>query len=441
MMLLSLLAIAASGAGLVALAMPEAVADRVDRLLRASLAAALGLGAWSAAYALTRMLGSGAAAKDIVLVALGSSLLFVARRHRRAAVPSADDPAPRWLWVLFAVALAIAAGAFFEHNRRFPDGGYDAWMIWNLRARFLAGAADLRTVFSPAFSFRAHADYPWLLPGLVAQGIGFGPERSVSQAIAGAFGALAATVVPLGLARLHGTRSGVLAALAIVSVPAFTILVTHQQSDIPLAAYVGCSAVLIGLAHARPGLPAGLLALAGFAAGLGAWTKNEGTLYAACLAAGLLWRTRNLRATLAFAAGASPCFLLLLVFKFAFAPPNDLLHFSSAATALAHVIDARRWATLALALARRILYFQLFALWMIAQAAFLIAWRGRPPGTPIGVALCLAALGLVLIYIVQPYPLDFLVPASIDRLIMQLWPAAVFANLSSLARAMHGAPD
>jgi hypothetical protein len=54
------------------------------------------------------MLGSGAATKDGVLVALGSSLLLAARRHPRAAVPSDDDPSPRWLWVLFANLSSLA---------------------------------------------------------------------------------------------------------------------------------------------------------------------------------------------------------------------------------------------------------------------------------------------------------------------------------------------
>ena len=52
---------------------------------------------------------------------------------------------------------------------RFPDGGYDAWMIWNTRARFLVRAADFHTAFSPRLLFWLHQDYPWLVPGAVAQ--------------------------------------------------------------------------------------------------------------------------------------------------------------------------------------------------------------------------------------------------------------------------------
>src|SRR5205085_700349 len=90
------------------------------------------------------------------------------------------------------------------------------------------------------------------LPGIVAQGSQLlEHEPAVSQAAAAAFGVLTIAIVPLALARLHGVRWGALAALAIVSVPAFSGLVANQQSDIPVAAYVGCSAALIALAHAQ----------------------------------------------------------------------------------------------------------------------------------------------------------------------------------------------
>ena len=54
------------------------------------------------------------------------------------------------------------------------------------------------------------------------------------------------------------------------------------------------------------------------------WTKNEGSLYAGCLLTALIWRTRDLRAAAAFAAGALPCAALLLWFKLGVAPLDAL---------------------------------------------------------------------------------------------------------------------
>jgi len=435
MMLLAVAAIAASGAGLVGAAFRERPGDGVDRALRLCLGSALGLGTWSAAYACSRMLGVSSAAKDWALLALGLCSFAAASRRRSAPVPSSREPAPRWLWFLLAAACAVAAAAFFEHNRRFPDGGWDAWMIWNMRARFLERTSDLRTAFSSGLSFRAHADYPWLVPGAVAQAVVLaGRERIVSEAVAAAFGILATAIVPLSLARVHGARWGLLGASAVVSVPSFAIFTSNQQADVPLAVFLSSAAALIALAYSRPERPLGMLALAGFAAGLGAWTKNEGSLYAACLGAGLLWRARDLRATLAFASGAVPAGILLLAFKLTLAPPNDLTYFSTPALLLAHALDPLRWGDLLVRLFRRIVFFQSFGLWLFAEAVVVAFVIRRLPSTPVGAALLLASAGLMLLYVLQPHSLDWIVRTSVDRLVIQLWPTAVLVTLPELAR-------
>jgi hypothetical protein len=435
MMLLAVAAIAASGAGLVGATLRDRPGDGADRALRLCLGSALGLGTWSAAYACSRMLGVSSAAKDWALVALGLCLFATASRRRGAPVPSPREPPPRWLWFLLAAACALAAAAVFEHNRRFPDGGWDAWMIWNMRARFLERTSDLRATFSPALSFRAHADYPWLVPGAVAQAVVLaGRERIVSEVIAAAFGVLAVAIVPLSLARVHGARWGLLGALAIVSVPSLAIFTSNQQADVPLAVFLSCAAALIALAYARPERPVGMLALAGFAAGLGIWTKNEGALYAACFAAGLVWRARDVRGALAFAAGTVPAGILLLAFKLTFAPPNDLTYFSTPALVLAHALDPLRWGDLIVRLLRRIVFFQSFGLWLVAEAVLVAFVIRRLPSTPVGAALLLASAGLVLLYVLQPHSLDWIVRTSVDRLAIQLWPTAVLVTLLALAR-------
>jgi hypothetical protein len=419
----------------VAAGFPDRAADRTDRALRISIGTALGLGSWSAAYAAARMVGVSSATKDLVLAFVGAALLLAIRR-RPLSGPTPTDGAPRWLWPLFAAACALALAVFFEHDWRFPDGGWDAWMVWNLRARFLVRAPDLRDAFSPSLLFWAHPDYPWLVPGAVAQGFVLAGRETmaVPRLLAGTFGVLAAGGVSLTLARLHGARWGLLGALAILTVPTFPIFVSNQQADVPLSVYLGCAAALIALACARPDRPMRMLLLAGFAAGLGAWTKNEGALYAACLAAGLLARTRDVRGTLAFVAGAIPAGILLVVFKLAYAPPNDLWQFSSGAGLLAHAVDPLRWGELLFRSLRRVVYFQAFALWLAAAVLVLTLWMRRLPATPVGTALFLAIAAYAPIYVLQPHPLQWLFRTSVDRVILQLWPAAVLATLLSLAR-------
>ena len=435
MILLALVAIALCGAGLVAAGFPDRAADRTDRALRACIAIALGLGTWSAAYAACRMAGIVSVAKDVTLACVGAAMLFLARR-KAASSQSALDPAPRWLWALFLSSCTVAVAAFLEHDWRFPDGGWDAWMVWNLRARFLVRAHDLRTAFSPNLLFWAHPDYPWLVPGLVAQGFSLaGSEPGwVPAIVAAGFGVLAVAAVSLALARLHGARWALIGGLAILTLPTFAIFASNQQSDIPLAVYLACAAALIAIADARTDRPVGLLALAGFAAGLGAWTKNEGSLYALCLAGGLLWRSRDWRAAFVFAVGALPALALLIGFKAGYAPPNDLTRFSTTATVIAHAFDVRRWGELLLQSLRRLVFFQVFALWLVAEVLVLAVCVRRLPGTAVGTALFLAAAAYGPIYVLQPQPLGWVFRTSIDRIILQMWPAAVLATSLALAR-------
>jgi hypothetical protein len=437
MIFLSLLAIALPGAGLVAWGFPERAATSADRALRISIAAALGLGSWSAAYAAARMTGLPPAAKDVFLVAAGAALLFFSRGRPRAE-EAPGEAAPRWLWTLFLVASAVSIGGFIEHDWRFPDGGWDAWMIWNLRARFLVRDPDLRAAFSPNLLLWAHADYPWLVPGAVAQGFLLAGRETkiVPLGIAVAFGVLAVSVISLAVTRLYGARWGLLAALAVLTVPAFPIFVSNQQSDIPLGVYLGCAGALIVLAYARAERPLRMLMLAGFATGLGAWTKNEGALYAVCLALGLLARTRDLRGTLAFAAGVVPAGLLFLGFKLAYAPANDLTRLSTSAGVIAHALDPLRWGELLLYSLRRIVFFQAFALFLLAEVVVLAVWVRRLPGTPVGTALFLATAAVLPIYLLQPHPLHWLFRTSVDRIIFQLWPTAVLATIAALASAV-----
>jgi 4-amino-4-deoxy-L-arabinose transferase-like glycosyltransferase len=308
-------------------------------------------------------------------------------------------------------------------------------MIWNLRARFLARAGGgFRAAFSPEMEFWGHQDYPWLVPGLVAQGfLASGAEsRLVPALFAAAFGVLAVAIPSLALARLRGAHWGLLAAFALLTTPCFVIFVVHQESDVPLSVYLASAAALLLLAEQRA-YPFRLLVLAGFAAGLAAWTKNEGSLYAACLAAALLFRSRKWSVVGSFLAGVAPVAVLVLGFKLGFAPPTDLWRFSSARSVLSHAADPARWARLVWLTLRRVFFFQDHALWVAAELVLLIGWVRKLPGSVPGTALFLACAAYAPLYVLQPHPLDWLYRYSVERIFIQLWPAAILATLFPLA--------
>jgi len=338
-------AVLLSGIALTSLGFARRAEGPIDRALQAALALALGLGTWSASYAAT-LLAFGprwVVAKDALLAIAGAAAL--AWRRKAAGEPTSPpaDSSPRKqnsllfrLWTAFGVAAVVAVGAFLQSTLRNPDGGYDAFQIWNLRARFLARGGDgFRAAFSSGMELWAHADYPWLVPGVVAQAFLLGGTESplIPAAVAAVFAALTVAIPSLALARERGTRWGLLGGIALLTTPCFAVFSAHQESDVPLAVYLAAAAALLVLADRDSREARRLLLLAGFAAGLGAWTKNEGALYAACLAAGLAVHSRRLRAVGWFVAGTLPAGALVLAFKGAVAPPTDLVAFSTASSA------------------------------------------------------------------------------------------------------------
>jgi hypothetical protein len=434
MILLALLAIGSAGAGLVEAGLPHRPAR--GRALRAALAVALGLGTWSAAYA-AQWLATGArgtAVKDLVLSAAGAGLFFAGRRWQSAGRSSdcqppgrSSDcqPAPLWLTVLFCAACALTAVSFVEHTLRFPDGGWDAWMTWNLRARFLVRAAEARDAFSPRMLFWAHQEYPWLVPGVVAQTcLLLGESYAAPAAVAFAFGALTISLLTLFLGRLYGPRAGLLGGLALCGMPCFATFAANQQADVPLALYFLAAAALLQLSREPR-----TVALAGFAAGLCVWTKSEGAVYAGCLAAGLLLRRRG--SFWPFLLGTLPGFALLAAFKLRVAPPSAFI----AEGMLRRAFDPHRFGELLLLSLRRIFYFQNFALWVVAWLAAIAVYRRKLIREPLGVALLFAFAACAAIYLVQPYPLGWIFRTSADRLFIELWPAAILLTLPMLLPA------
>ncbi len=450
MIVLALAAIALFGTGLAAAALPAPA----PRGLVLGLGACLGAAAWSASYAASLFLFGAdprvRLAKDLLLALAGAFLLWrsrarLVRTEQAGSAETAEPGTPRWLWTFFILACLLASVFFLEHTLRFPDGGWDAWMIWNLRARWLARAgASFHTAFTPEIVFWAHQDYPLMVPGLVAQL--FLLVKSESPAlpalVAFVLGAFSVGLLTLSLGHLRGLRWGLLGGLALLSTPSFVSFTANQQSDVPLGLFVLCACVPLALALERQREPR-LIALSGAAASMAAWTKNEGLLYLLLFAGALLIapRTSSLRVrgrdAGIFLLGALPGLLLVTLFKFEGAHTNDLVHFSSLSSTLERVTDLTRWTQLAFALLRRIVYFQDWALFLVAEIAALVLLVPRLPARAstrvLGTALSLCVCAWIPMYILQPHPLLWFFRASIDRLTNHLWPAILLTTFLVLA--------
>lgn len=277
-------------------------------LLTFGAGAAAGMGVTSTLFWLGRAaLGLPAAAAMAAELTLAGVLAWTVYRRPSAPAPAFPSspafPARAALAAAAAATAAMALAAAWQMSASIPHGHWDAWAIWNLRARFLAAPGDLpERAWSCVLS---HASYPQLLPGFIARCWAFsGTSTPAAPAVAGMLFWTALLAMGVGgLALLRGTTLALLFGCAFAAAPVFLGEVASQYADVPLACYMA-GAVMLALLG-RP-------TAAGLFAGLAAWTKDEGLLFAvAFLAMAALFRRGWLRA----AASAAPLIGLALWFK------------------------------------------------------------------------------------------------------------------------------
>ncbi len=174
---------------------------------------------------------------EIVLLAgLGAAVL-----RRRAGAP-ADEAAPApsfpvWLPGLgLVVMLGLFVAAFVNVSELNPQGGWDAFSIWNLRARFLLHTASWKFAVTP-YPVGAHMEYPLLLSSVVARGWKYGgsPSSLAPIAITLCFALALVTVLVSLLSQVRGTSTGLLAGVVLLSSASFLNQAPLQYADMPLA--------------------------------------------------------------------------------------------------------------------------------------------------------------------------------------------------------------
>jgi hypothetical protein len=374
----------------------------------------------------------------------------VALRRRRAeptldTAPSDGTRTSRFLILLsaaFVVALGAAAAAYLAILRQHPHGDWDAWMNWDLRARMIfRGGESWRTAFSPEIPW-SHPDYPVLVPSLVVRSwLYAGADTLRGPALVAAtftFGTVALLVT--ALAALRRPSQGLLAGLILLGTPFLIVHGTSLYADVPLGFFFLATFVCLAL-DGRHGTESSRFAtLAGVAAGLSMWTKNEGLPFTLAVVAGLLvagsreGRAASLRRLRAFAAGLLPLVLLVVSFKLAYAPPNDLLSTLGVDRTIGRLTALDRYAITLQQYQRRILSFGdngvLSAVWPVAGCLLLLGINRLEAGRVWARAAVMAVVLLLaihfMVFVSMADELVRLLTSSLERLLLQLWPSVVF---------------
>jgi hypothetical protein len=365
----------------------------------------------------------------------------VVRETQPASRACVERPPLGWGWTL-ALAASVAASAvlFVARMVSAPHGGWDAWMTWNRAARFIfRGDSHWSDGFSPIFR---HPDYPLLVPGAVARAWAYAGTDSVlaPAAVAAIFTCATIALAGAALARLRSDRQGLLASLLLLATPSLLTYGASQYADIPLAFFVLAAIVLLCL-HDRAQEHRGTMILAGGAAALAAWTKNEGMLILAAIvvARGVAvwvhhgWR-RYVRELRWFTIGLVPVLVVLAYFKLHFAPVNDLVAGQGLAETLPRLVEAGRY--VAVAKVFKLEVSQLGHNGLLGAVPLLVGYllcvgvkvdaTDRPALVTVAGVLALTLAGYVIVLVAAPADFLRLLNRSVDRLLLHVWPATVF---------------
>jgi hypothetical protein len=336
----------------------------------------------------------------------------------RSACPSLPDSAKssaalRMLATgALIVALALGAAAIsrgFDDN---PQGQWDAWSIWNLRAKLLASPEPARA-WSPLLT-NTHPEYPLLVSGAEA-------VTGSAPAVAILFFASLIAMVTGGIAIARGPLAGLIAGLTLASTGALLHEVPSQYADVPVAAYLAGALVFILID--RP-------IWAGVFASLAAWTKDEGALFCVALLVLLaIFRRKDLlRAVIGMLPGA----LFYLGFK-TFLAPHVTAQFGPGT--LSRLADFSRWSIVLKGVATQIL--SLGAGWfhpifIIAALAIGVRFR-KDSRRDAYFATALAAtilLGYCATMVAASADAVWQTNTAAGRLVVQWWPLAVIAMIT-----------
>jgi len=227
------------------------------------------------------------------------------------------------------------------------------------------------------------------------------------------------------------------AVMLLLGTPAFISCGATQYADTPISFFYLSTSVLLAFRELTTKSNTCLYA-AFTMAGLAAWTKNEGLLFLVVASAAHLAVTakhsglrRCLKDAAVILAAAAPCLALLSIFKH-ISPANDISS-SLGATALAErLLDPGRYAQIITALAIEMVAFN-HGLAIAATAALLILGRKslKPNASGQTAIITLLLMGLCIagVFLLTPHDLQWHLDTALERLIIQLWPSAIFAGV------------
>ncbi len=373
---------------------------------------------------------------SLVLIVLGISLFAASGSKYLFPEAKCSFVATSWIKLLWVSVIGVTVIIAIILGVNTPDGGWDSWMIWNLRARLIFGVSAVVDAF-PAQIVGTHPDYPLMLPGInsVIWSVLGAPSTISPLIVSILLGILCVGILVGSLAGICGWPKAMIAGIMLLCTPKFAFIMTSQEADLMVSVFYLSATIFTFLALEAPETNQKILfVMSGAILAAAVWTKNDGILFAMAMPISVFIvnkmpiKRRFLIAKWYFL-GALPILILVIYFKLKIAPQNDLF-MEPLSIKISRSMDLQRLGMVLLILLRRMCYFQMWGLFLIA-APFLWLYFGgkkseRSAAYPIWFSLKIALVGIVAVYMLTPHDLSWHITHSADRLFFQYWPTFLF---------------
>ena len=186
-----------------------------------------------------------------------------------------------FITILFIMGLLIAFDRFWQISAENSHGGWDAWAIWNLHARFIyLSGDDWKNLFTNILVW-SHVDYPLMTPSMIVFGwkILGNDSRLIPMILGGVYTFGSAAVLFATLLYLRNYSVAVFGTMVLVFSNPFIREGALQYADVPLAYYILCVISLTIIAEENRVNGEKISLLTGILLGFSAWTKNEGLIF------------------------------------------------------------------------------------------------------------------------------------------------------------------
>ena len=322
-----------------------------------------------------------------------------------------------------------------------PYGGWDAWSVWNFKAKFLLlSGPNWSNIFDPIL-WRSSPHYPLLLPLINVWGWIFTKQPvSAGPALTSLiFTFLMAGLLFSGLRYSTKNNAVILAPLLLLTLSFYEILATSQYCDLIVGYYLLASFYCL-IETARKESPA-FAFLAGLFIGLLSFTKPEGTI-AAILIAGLSLihcalnvdnRTQKIKLLLFLGGGIVLFSIPTIIFYVFYSPGNQT--FLNGLPTPDKLAELSRMGTTLTSLLAELKEPRWNGLWFLIITGLFFSWKKcfRKEIIVFPLFLLFYLTIIVFYYFVNTYfEVQWWLDQSLNRILFSLLPLIVFWTFYSL---------